>query len=218
MRLALRRRRVIVLIVTAMALLAGGGTLIAGRAGGVDPKPRAEFVDQPLLDVRIPPPLLGLAPSTTLVPLPVPEPAPTDPYAPEPEVLLGTIEIPRIGLVHPIYQGVSLTTIDRGPGHWPGTAMPGHLGNAVFAGHRVTHTHPFLQIDQLRMDDPVIFTVYGKRYVYEVTGNQVVTPEEVHIVEQTRAYTATLFGCHPPHSARFRFVVHLKLVEPKPAG
>ena len=32
---------------------------------------------------------------------------------------------------------------------WPGSAVPGQLGNAVFAGHRVTHTHPFLRINEL---------------------------------------------------------------------
>ena len=63
--------------------------------------------------------------STTAEPLPVPSTPPDDPYAAEPLRQLGTIEIPRIGLVHPIFEGVTLTTIDHGPGHWPGTAMPG---------------------------------------------------------------------------------------------
>ena len=33
--------------------------------------------------------------------------------------------IPKIGLQHPIFEGVWLDVVDHGPGHWPGSAMPG---------------------------------------------------------------------------------------------
>ena len=143
--------------------------------------------------------------------------APVDDYAPEPIVRIGTIEIPKIGLTSPIYHGISLRNIDLGPSHWPGTAMPGQVGNTVFAGHRVTHTHPFLHIDQLAPGDQVIFTVDGVRSVYVVTGHEVVTPSETQIVNQTPTATGTLFACHPPHSAAYRYVVHLALSTPPPA-
>lgn len=130
-----------------------------------------------------------------------------------PIVQIGTIEIPKIGLVHPIFEGITLTVIDHGPSHWPGTAMPGTLGNAVFAGHRVTKTRPFRNIDQLGSGDQVIFTVGGTRSVYEFVRSEIVTPKGLHIVEQTHEPTATIFACHPPGSARYRYVVHLKLVQ-----
>ena len=155
-------------------------------------------------------------PKATRVKLPTPVRPPADPYAYEPQILLGTIEIPRIGLSHPLYEGVSLMSIDRGPSHWPGTAMPGKLGNAVIAGHRVTRTHPFREIDQLQPGDQVIFSVRGKRSVYAVTGSEVVTPDAMHVIDQHAKYTATLFACHPPGSARFRYIVHLTLVGPRP--
>lgn len=161
---------------------------------------------------------------TTVAPAPVPAPAPapatprkpvrvpSNPYAAEPLVEVGTIEIPKIGLTHTVFEGISLRTIDRGPGHWPGTAMPGQVGNAVFAGHRVTHSRPFRNIDQLVPGDEVIFHVNGTRTTYAVTGSEVVTPKALHIVNQTPTPTATLFACHPPGSARFRYVVRLSLV------
>jgi sortase (surface protein transpeptidase) len=34
----------------------------------------------------------------------------------------------------------------------------------------------------------------------------------MHIVEQTRESTATLFACHPKHSAAQRIVAHFRLV------
>ncbi|MGI8759602.1 MAG: sortase domain-containing protein, partial [Acidimicrobiales bacterium] len=57
----------------------------------------------------------------------------------------------------------------------------------------------------------VIFTVDGRRSTYRVTGNEVVTPDAMRIVEQTPAPTATLFACHPPGSAQYRYVVKLAL-------
>ena len=98
---------------------------------------------------------------------------PRNSYAPEPIQQIGTIEIPKIGLVTPIYHGITLRNIDLGPSHWPGTAMPGEVGNSVFAGHRVTHTHPFLHIDQLVNGDLVYFTVQGVRSTYTVTGHEI---------------------------------------------
>jgi sortase A len=136
---------------------------------------------------------------------------PLDPYQKEPIVRIGTVEIPALGLVHPIYDGISLTVIDNGPSHWPGTAMPGQPGNTVFAGHRVTHSHPFRDIDRLVAGDQVIFTIGSQRSVYLVTGHSVVTPSQTEIVTQTADATGTLFACHPPHSAKYRYVVHLKL-------
>jgi sortase A len=152
-------------------------------------------------------------PAPAPVALPTPVRPPEDPYAPEPAVVLGTIEIPRLGLFVPLNQGISLHSIDRGPSHWPGTALPGDPGNVVIAGHRSTHTAPFRHIDQLQAGDAVVFTVDGERSTYRVTGHEVVTPDAMRIVEQTPEPTATLFACHPPGSARYRYVVSLALDE-----
>jgi sortase A len=124
----------------------------------------------------------------------------------------GTIEIPKIGLDHPIYEGVELENLHWGPGHWPGTAMPGQFGNAVFAGHRVTHTRPFLDIDRLQPGDQIIFTTSAGRFVYEVTDHEIVTADNVRISEPTLTPTVTVFACHPKGSARQRYVVHGRLI------
>ncbi|MDQ3679842.1 MAG: hypothetical protein M3378_04720, partial [Actinomycetota bacterium] len=55
-------------------------------------------------------------------PLPTrPVDVPADPYAAEPLVEIGTMEVPKIGLNHRIFHGISLRSIDRGPSHWPGS-------------------------------------------------------------------------------------------------
>jgi sortase A len=109
--------------------------------------------------------------------------------------------------VHPIFEGVTLTVIDHGPGHWPGSAIPGQLGNMVFAGHRVTHSHPFRNIDKLVPGDEVFFRDKDGEWRYIVTGHEVVKPQDVHIVTPTPNATMTLFACHPPGRAIQRYVV-----------
>jgi sortase A len=159
--------------------------------------------------------------STTVPAAPAPRtlPAepPANPQAAVPVVKIGEIQIPKIGLVHPIFEGVTLTVIDHGPSHWPGSAMPGQLGNAVFAGHRVTHTHPFLRINELVPGDEIIFKMDNGTFVYKVTGHEIVTPKDVHIVDPTPDATLTLFACHPPHYAIQRYVVRGIFVSSTPA-
>jgi sortase A len=152
-----------------------------------------------------------LAPTTTLPPLPVPLAPPPEDGTTEPRVEIGQLEIPAIGLNRTIFEGIRLSTLDNGPGHWPGTAMPGDLGNVVLAGHRVSKNRDFNRLDRLVPGDEVIMSTPAGRHVYRVTGTEIVTPDAMWIVEQTHARTATLFACHPPGSVRERIVVHLEL-------
>jgi len=112
-----------------------------------------------------------------------------------------------------LHEGVTLTAIDRGPSHWPGTALPGQLGNVVVAGHRTTHSKPFYDLDRLVPGDPLVFTMNdGTVWTYELTSTEIVTPDAMHIVDQTPEHRATLFACHPKGSARERIVAHFRLV------
>jgi sortase A len=114
--------------------------------------------------------------------------------------------------VHPIFEGVWLTVVDHGPGHWPGSARPGQIGNSVFAGHRVTHTHPFLDLDLLTTGDKIIFDMPHGVYTYAVTSITIVDPTAISITDPTRSPTVTLFACNPKHSAAQRIVVKGRLV------
>jgi len=158
-----------------------------------------------------PPPPPPPTTTTTLPPLPVPVAPPLEDGNEDPELHIGSIEIPRIGLQREMYEGIRLSTLDRGPGHWPGTAMPGEFGNVVVAGHRVSHNEDFRNLDQLEPGDEVIFNTATGRYTYHVLSTEVVGPDAVWIVDQTPAQTGTLFACHPPGSTRQRIVVHLEL-------
>jgi sortase A len=143
---------------------------------------------------------------------------------PDPGTAVAALEFRRPGesapLVHrkPLYvvQGVTLTDLQRGPGHYPGTAMPGDKGNFAVAGHRTTYGAPFFNLDQLRRGDEVVVTARnGKRYVYTVRRQQVVSPRDTWVLapdplERGRK-TLTLTTCNPRFSNAQRLIVFAEL-------
>lgn len=146
--------------------------------------------------------------------LPLPEPLPEDPRAEAPEEPIGTIAIPKLDLQDELHVGMTLTAIDRGPSHWPGTATPGEMGNAVVAAHRTTHSKPFERLNELEPGDLVHFALHdGHSFTYAVRDVIVVPEAAIGIARQDWAHTATLFACHPPGSAVERIVAKLKLLD-----
>ncbi|HEV7523419.1 MAG TPA: class E sortase [Acidimicrobiia bacterium] len=152
------------------------------------------------------------ATTVDLAKLPHPDAPPADPYAATPIVQIGSIQIPKIGLLHAVFEGITLTVIDHGPGHWPGSALPCQAGNAVFPGHRVTHSHPFLNLDLLSPGDQIVFHMPGHDCVYKVTGTQIVQPSALYVTNPSPTPTVTLIACHPKHSAAQRIVVTGELI------
>jgi sortase A len=137
---------------------------------------------------------------------------PVDAYADEPIIELGTISIPKIDVSMTMYSGIRMTTLEYGPGHWPGTALPGGDGNVVVAGHRTSAHKVFRNIDQLVPGDEIVFDDANGRHTYRVTRTEIVEPTAVWIVNPTPTPTATLFACHPPGSTAQRIVVFADLV------
>jgi sortase A len=138
--------------------------------------------------------------------LPQPENIPPEDTV-EPEVIVGAIAIPRIDVIQNLYRGVTLPTLDKGVGWWPGTAMPGQVGNVVLGGHRVSKKKPFRNLDQLQSGDEIFLSSADGDFVYVVDRTFIVQPTDVWIIDQTTDATLTLFACHPPGSTRERIVV-----------
>jgi sortase A len=126
---------------------------------------------------------------------------------------MGSIEIPSIAVSSQLLQGIRLTTLDLAPGHWPGTALPGQVGNAVISGHRTSHGGVFRNLDKLEVGDEIHVNAYDGTHIYTVTEIEIVPPTALWIVDPTPTATITLFACHPPGSTRERIVVRADLVE-----
>lgn len=123
-------------------------------------------------------------------------------------------------IVHedPLYvvPGVTLGDLQRGPGHYPGTALPGEEGNFAVAGHRTTYGAPFFNLDQLRRGDEVVVTdPSGERFVYRVRSQEIVAPGDTWVVgpdplERGRPLL-TLTTCNPRFSNAQRLIVFAEL-------
>ena len=57
------------------------------------------------------------------------------------------ISVPSLDLEAVVFEGVSSATLAKGPGHMPGTPIPGQPGNSVISGHRTTYGRPFYDFD-----------------------------------------------------------------------
>ena len=149
-------------------------------------------------------------------PLPVPAPLP-DPGAHRDLVEIGRIQIPKTGLDQPVREGVEQMIIDAGPAHWPGTAAFGGWGNVVLAGHRTSHTEPFLRNAELAPGDDIVLSDSTGSYHYGVTSVEVVPNTALWIVDQHAGRNLTIFTCHPIGSSAERLVVHAELrTRPRP--
>lgn len=223
-------RRAFLYRVVGTTILGGAGLAAAIAAAGDDEPGTAADTTTPATTPRP----LDPAPSTTLgatdattprldgsaddpmLDLPQPDGPPADAYADVPIQQIGAISIPRIGLEHAVYEGVWLTVLDEGPGHWPGSALPGQVGNTVFPGHRVTHSHPFRRLDELVPGDEIVFTIANGTHTYTVRETLIVSPKDLWVVDPTSSPEVTLVACHPPHSARQRIVVKGDLQHSRP--
>jgi sortase A len=126
---------------------------------------------------------------------------------------IARIEMPRIGVDKIVVAGVEKNDLKKGPGHYPETPLPGQLGNSAIAGHRTTFGQPFFDVDKLENGDEIVMTTLTGRYVYRVTGQQLVSPRDYQVIstsDPTRA-TLTLTSCHPKYTARERIIVFAEL-------
>jgi sortase A len=128
----------------------------------------------------------------------------------EPE---GILSIPALGVEKVFVEGVQLTDLAKGPGHYPGTPLPGQIGNAAIAGHRTTYGAPFYNIDALAPGDKIFVQTLAGKYTYVVSRRPfTVKPNAYYVVANTKDAQLTLTSCHPRYSAAERIIVKARLL------
>jgi sortase A len=120
---------------------------------------------------------------------------------------LGRIDIPSVGARYVFVSGVSSGDLQKGPGHYPTTAMPGEHGTVGIAGHRTTYLAPFRHLDDLKRGDVISIRMpYGK-FTYAVEGRISVSPKNTESMRRVAHDRLALTTCDPPGSAARRLVV-----------
>ncbi|MEX2658057.1 MAG: class E sortase [Acidimicrobiales bacterium] len=120
---------------------------------------------------------------------------------------IAIIRIPRIGVDKAVVEGVSVDALKKGPGHYPGTPLPGEPGNAAIAGHRTTYGAPFGDLGELQEGDEILVTTREGEFRYLVDRISIVSPSQVDVLDPSEEAKITLTTCHPKYSARERLIV-----------
>lgn len=128
---------------------------------------------------------------------------------------IARLSIERIGVETPVREGVDEVTLANGPGHVPGTALPGEASggmHAVIATARDA-ADPF--VGKIMLGDRVLVrTPFGPR-TYRVVQRRTVPAGELTI-EPTEEPTLTLVAPYPSDSvgpAPLRLVVRAELAD-----
>lgn len=107
----------------------------------------------------------------------------------------------------------------QGPVHYPGTALPGEMGNVFITGHSSnvfwessTYNTVFALLPKLKEGDDIFITFNQREYHYRVISKREVYPDNVSILEQGENKQLTLMTCSPVGTNLRRLVVTADLV------
>lgn len=131
---------------------------------------------------------------------------------------IGHIEIPKIGASYTIVQGTDELSLEKGPGHYPATALPGMGQTVAVAGHRTTYLAPFKRINELAPGDKIVIKMRYGRFTYIVQFHRIVLPTALWVTHNVGYERLVLSACHPLYSAAQRIIVFARLRSVQPRG
>jgi sortase A len=121
------------------------------------------------------------------------------------------LEIPRLQSQVVVVEGVRPVDLQHGPGHDPGSPLPGQVGNAVMEGHRTTYGAPFRDIASLERGDTIgVFTTQG-RFTYTILEVRQTTNVPTIATTDQVGYL-TLITSDPPYFPTHQVQVLAQLV------
>ena len=115
--------------------------------------------------------------------------------------IMGSIEIPTLGVKLPLYHGAEEAVLQVGAGHLEWTSLPvgGESTHCVLSGHRGLPTaRLFTDIDKLSEGDVFILRVLDEVLYYQVDQKKTVLPDQIDDlrIEEGKDY-CTLVTCTP---------------------
>jgi sortase A len=132
----------------------------------------------------------------------------------------GILYVPRFGSTweRPIAQGVGVADVlDKiGVGHYPGSAMPGQVGNFAIAAHRHAYGGGFENLHLLHVGDHVYIGTKDGWYEYTFRDIQYVQPSQVNVLLPVPMEPGvapvnrilTMTTCNPFFSTRERMIAY----------
>ncbi|HWQ56488.1 MAG TPA: class D sortase [Bryobacteraceae bacterium] len=121
------------------------------------------------------------------------------------------LSIPRLESSWFVFPGVGKEELRLGPGHMPGSALPGMRGNVIIAGHRDTH---FRVLKDVHEGDELLVETRQGRFRYKVAKISIVKPTNTKALQDTAEPVMNLITCYPFYylgSAPMRYIVEAHL-------
>jgi sortase A len=131
---------------------------------------------------------------------------------------IGEIDMPSIHQHYDVVQGTDTSSLEKGPGHYPSTPLPGLGQTVAIAGHRTTYLAPFRHIDELKPGDHIVVTMRYARFTYVVQYHQIVKPTALWVTKDMGYERLVLSACNPLYSAAQRIIVFARLAQMEPLG
>jgi sortase A len=131
---------------------------------------------------------------------------------------VAVLEIDKVKIRVPVFEGTDDLTLNRGVGRIAGTAMPGVAGNIGIAGHRDGF---FRGLKDISVGDEVDLVTKTERAAYIVDQIEIVDPTDVSVLKPRSASSVTLVTCYPFYfvgDAPKRFIVHASIVSHGPTA
>ena len=94
-------------------------------------------------------------------------------------------------------QGDNRESLKQGVGQHYGTPNPGEPGNIVLSAHNDVFGELFRDLDKLKPGDEVTLYTEQRAYTYVVQQTQIVEPNQIEVMAQTREPVVTLISCYP---------------------
>lgn len=116
--------------------------------------------------------------------------------------LLGYIEIEKINVQLPVYEGTHDSVLQKGIGHLTGSSLPvgGKTTHSIFTGHSgLAKATLFSRLNELKINDVFIIHFLDEILAYEVDNIEIVEPNNADkylSIEKDKDYV-TLITCTP---------------------
>jgi sortase A len=153
----------------------------------------------PVPTLHVPTPAAPPAKENPGITGPVPSPAaaePGEPPYPQGQPV-GRLRIPSARMDYVVFGGDDDATLEKGPGHVPGTELPGedtHRKNCVITGHRDKH---FRHLGWLRKGERIELETKSGTLLYRVVSREIVKPDAIRVLQPTEKPRLTLITCFP---------------------
>ena len=122
-------------------------------------------------------------------------------HPPPPPLSSALPQTPVLGPACGRAAGTAAASLEKGPGIYSGTSVPGLPGTVGIAGHRTTYLAPFRRINELTSGDLITLQMPYGVFTYTVTGHKIVAPNDISVLGATGYAQVVLTACNPLYSA-----------------